>query len=149
MITWFCPLRHSITPCEIFHNGFLIFASLFNLYLFSSYVCSIKTRTWTFSSIQKLDKHVDVIKWKHFPRYWTFARGIRRSPVNSPYKGRWRGALMFSLIFVWIKGSVNNREVGNLRRHRAHYDVTVMKRSISTRLVWNYFSIIKSLIRQL
>ena len=28
--------------------------------------------------------HDDVIKWKHFPRYWTFVRGIHRFPVNSP-----------------------------------------------------------------
>ena len=28
----------------------------------------------------------DVIKWKHFPRYWPFARGIHRSPVNSPQR---------------------------------------------------------------
>ena len=42
--------------------------------------------------------HVDVIKWNHFPRYWSFARGIHRSPVNSPHKGQWRGALRFSLI---------------------------------------------------
>ena len=28
----------------------------------------------------------DVIKWKHFPRYWPFVRGIHRSPVNSPHK---------------------------------------------------------------
>ena len=27
----------------------------------------------------------DVIKWKHFPRYWPFVRGIHRSPVNSPH----------------------------------------------------------------
>ena len=48
--------------------------------------------------------HDDVIKWKHFPRYWLFVRGIHRSPVNSPYKGQWRGALMFSLIFAWRNG---------------------------------------------
>ena len=42
--------------------------------------------------------HDDVIKWKHFPRYWPFVWGIHRSPVNSPHKGQWRGALMFSLI---------------------------------------------------
>ena len=40
--------------------------------------------------------HYDVIKWKHFPRYWPFVRGIHWSPVNSPHKGQWRGALMFS-----------------------------------------------------
>ena len=31
--------------------------------------------------------HDDVIKWKHFPRYWPFVRGIHRWPVNSPHKG--------------------------------------------------------------
>ena len=31
-------------------------------------------------------------------RYWPFVRGIHRSPMNSPLKGQWRGALMFSLI---------------------------------------------------
>ena len=70
--------------------------------------------------------HDDVIKWKHFPRYWSFVRGIHRSPVNSPHKGQWRGALMFSLIYAWINGWINNREAGDLRRHRAHYDVLVM-----------------------
>ena len=48
-----------------------------------------------------------------------------RSPVNSPHKGQWRGALMFTLICVWINGCVNNREAGDLRRYCAHYDVTV------------------------
>ena len=47
-------------------------------------------------------------------------------PVNSPYKGQWRGALMFSLICAWISGWVNNREAGDLRCNRAHYDVNVM-----------------------
>ena len=70
--------------------------------------------------------HDDVIKWKHFPRYWPFVRVIHWSPVNSPHKGQWRGALMFSLICVWINGWVNNREAGDLRRYRAHYDVIVM-----------------------
>ena len=47
-------------------------------------------------------------------------------PVNSPHKGQWRGALMFSLICAWINGWVNNREAGDLRRYHAHYDVIVM-----------------------
>ena len=70
--------------------------------------------------------HDDVIIWKHFPRHWPFVRGIHRWPVNSPHKGQWRGALMFSLICVRTNGLVNNREAGDLRRHRSHYDVTVM-----------------------
>ena len=55
--------------------------------------------------------HDDVIKWKHFPRYWPFLRGIHRSPVNSPNKGQWRGALMFSLICAWINGWLNNQTI--------------------------------------
>ena len=42
--------------------------------------------------------HDDVIKWKHFPRCWPFVRVIHRSPVDSPHKGQWRGAWIFSLI---------------------------------------------------
>ena len=67
-----------------------------------------------------------VIKCKHFPRYWPFVRGIHRSTVNSPHKRQWRGALMFSLIWAWINGWLHNREAGDLRHNRAHYDVTVM-----------------------
>ena len=70
--------------------------------------------------------HDDVVKWKHFPCYWPFVRGIQRSPVNSPHKGQWCRASMFSLNCVWINGWVNNREADDLRRYRAHYDVTVM-----------------------
>ena len=57
--------------------------------------------------------HDDVIKWKHFPRYW---------PVKSPHKGQWRGASMFTLICAWTNAWVNNRDDGGLRRHCAHYD---------------------------
>ena len=71
-------------------------------------------------------RHDDVIIWKHFPRYWLFVRGIHRSPVNSPHKGQWRGTLMFSLICARINDWVNNREAGDLRRHRDHCDVIVM-----------------------
>ena len=77
-------------------------------------------------------KHDDVIRLKHFPRYWPFVWGIPRSPLNSPHKGQWRGALVFSLIFAWINGWVNNRDAGDLRRHRAHYDVIVMVKHIET-----------------
>ena len=50
--------------------------------------------------------HDDVIKWKHFPRYWRFVRIIHRSPLNSPLKGQWHGALIFCLICAWINGWV-------------------------------------------
>ena len=95
----------------------------------------IETRSWLHKSVMILHNafdrilarwHDDVIKWTHFPRYRPFVRGIHRSPVNSLHKGQWRGALMFSLICVWINGWVNNREAGDLRRYLAHYDVTAM-----------------------
>ena len=70
--------------------------------------------------------HEDVIKWKHFLHYRPFVRGIHRSPVNSPHKGQWRGGLTFSLICTWRNDWVNNRDAGDLRRYRAHYDVTIM-----------------------
>ena len=66
----------------------------------------------------------DVIKWKNFPRYWSFVRGIH--PGEFPHKGQWRGALIFSLICTWINDWVNNSEAGDLRPCRAHYDV-IMK----------------------
>ena len=72
------------------------------------------------------ETHDDVIKWKYFPCYWPIVRGIHRSPVNSPHKGQWRGALMFSLICARINDWVNNRQPGDLSRHRAHHDVNVM-----------------------
>ena len=79
--------------------------------------------------------HDDVIKWKYLPRYWAFVREIHRSPAISPHKGQWRGALMLSLICAWINRWVNNREAGDLRRHHAHYDVTVMHIAVHTVIV--------------
>ena len=64
---------------------------------FGSYM---KTELLTWRCYQRTsiaNNHDDVIKWKHFPRYWPFVRGIHRWPVNSPHKGQWRGALTFSL----------------------------------------------------
>ena len=46
-------------------------------------------------------------------------------------KGQWRGALMFSLICVWTNGWANKQDAHDLRRHRAHSDITVVIRSRS------------------
>ena len=68
--------------------------------------------------------------WRHqmetFSALLAICAGNSPVPVNSPHKGQWRGALMFSLIFVGLKGWINNREAGDLRRYRVHYNVTVM-----------------------
>ena len=68
--------------------------------------------------------HEDVIKGKHFPRSWPFVRGIHRTPVNSSNKSQCLWCLLWST--PWINGWVNNREAGDLRRHRVHYDVIVI-----------------------
>ena len=70
--------------------------------------------------------HDDVIKWKHFSRYWPFVRGIHRSPVNSHHKRLWRGAFMFSLICAWTNVWVNNRNAGDLMTSPRYSDVTLM-----------------------
>ena len=68
--------------------------------------------------------------WRHqmetFSALLALCAGNSLVPVNSPYRGQWRGALMFSLICARINDWVNNREAGDLRRHRGHYDVNVM-----------------------
>ena len=85
-----------------------------------------ETEAYKFSLSQpgQWNHHDDVIKWKHFPRHWPFVRGIHRGPAL--HKGQWRGALVLFLICAWTNGWVNNRDAGDLGRHRAHYDVTVM-----------------------
>ena len=52
--------------------------------------------------------------------------GVHRWPVDIPHKSQWRGALLFSLICTWTNCWVNTRDASDLRRHWAHYDVTVM-----------------------
>ena len=84
-----------IKECRVFNGSSLLYPYALTLF---------PINTWR-------PEHDDVIKWK--------------SPVNSPLKGQWRGALMFSL-YAWMKGWVNNGEAGDLRRYRAHFDVTVM-----------------------
>ena len=64
--------------------------------------------------------------WRHQMESFSALLGFHRSPANSPNKGQWRGALMFSLICTWINGYANNRKAGDLRLHHAHYDLTVI-----------------------
>ena len=85
-------------------------------------------------------------RWRHQMETFSvsLALCVGKSPVtvNSPLKGQWRGALMFSLICAWIKGWVNNREAGDLRRYRVHYDVTAMNHQFlftGTPVIMKYF----------
>ena len=93
------------------------------------YYIHISITTTTSCKETDFGKNSGVIKWKHLPRYWPFVRWIHRPPLDSPHKGQWRGALMFSLIFAWTNGWAKSRDAGDLRRHPAHYDVFVMNQS--------------------
>ena len=42
-----------------------------------------------------------VMKWRWFPHYWPFVRGIQLWPVDSHHKGSVMWSLMFSLVLVW------------------------------------------------
>ena len=97
----------------------------------NSYFIMIKFENETKHEFMLQCIHLDDVKrtltwWRHFPRCWPFLRGINRSLVDSPHKGQWRGALMFYLICAWTNAWTNNLDAGYLRRHRAHYDVTII-----------------------
>ena len=81
--------------------------------------------------------------WRHqmetFSALLAICAGNSPVPVNSPHKGQWRGALMFSLIWAWINDWINNREAGDLRRNRAHYDVIIMISHTNDTTEWGKF----------
>ena len=82
--------------------------------LLNNYIDSSRLTSWWLHQIET------------FSTLLAHCGGIHRSPVNSPHKGQWRGALMFSLLCAWTNGWVNNWNAGDLRRHRARCDVTLM-----------------------
>ena len=146
VVRWHCPrvgvAKQKINPPRVAEKTTTANSCVLQLFLSSlPWACRYeavqhntifhKTCCWQMfqSCLEMISQHDDVTKWKHFSRYWPFVMGIHRWPVNSPHKGQWRGALMFSLICVWVNDWINNREAGDLylRRHRAHYDVIVMK----------------------
>ena len=88
------------------------------------------------------DNGASITWWRHqmetFSALLALWVGNSPVPVNSPHKGQWRGALMFSLICAWIKDWVNNRETDDLRHHRGHYDVNVMSWGLPITITHNY-----------
>ena len=99
-------------------------AQLVKCWLMLNFDNPFEVEVWNRHIVKTLEvlasSHDDVIKWKHFPRNWPFVRGIYRSRWIPRTKGQWRGALMSYLICVCINDWVNNREAGDLRRHRGH-----------------------------
>ena len=91
--------------------------------------CHPSTRNGGYVSSICWKHHIFILIWWHH-QMETFSALLAlcagKSPMNSSHKGQWHGALMFPLSCAWINARVNNHEAGDLRRHRAHYDVIVM-----------------------
>ena len=92
-------------------------------------ICADNVRTLVVVVVHTLLPRLTPIKWRN--TWWrhqmeTFSLLLAICAGNPPHKGQWRGALMFSLIYACMNSWVNNREAGDLRRHRAHNHVTVM-----------------------
>ena len=72
--------------------------------------------------------------WRHQTE--TFSALLALCAGNSPVTGEFpsqrpvTGSFDVSLVCAWINGWVNNCKAGNLRHHRAHYDVIVMLRFV-------------------
>ena len=117
-------LTGSLLKCwdiwQNFLSSFIWFLS--SSFWFSTLECTIRCCAISRYSVA----HDDIIKWKHFPHFWPLVRRIHCSLVDSPYKGQWCRALIFSLIYTWTNSWENNRDAGNLRHHQAHYNITVM-----------------------
>ena len=91
--------------------------------------------TWTFLStlclLKALHRHLQAQWWRH--QMETFSAILDLCAGNSPVLGEFatqRPVTRSFEVFLWAKprinGWINNRYAGDLRRHRAHYDVIVM-----------------------
>ena len=81
--------------------------------------------------------------WRHqmeiFSALLAICAGNSPVPGDFPHKGQLRGALMFSLICVWINGWVNPYFPLPKRRRRWQYEKTLLPRWISCSVMKSLF----------
>ena len=88
---------------------------------------------WWFETLSgSLWRHCNEVTaawWRHQMETFSALLAIceGNSPVTTGFPLQWRGVLMFPLICTWTNGWAKNRNAGDLRRHCAHYDVTLMR----------------------
>ena len=115
-----------------------IFATLLETYIFFNqffWKCTADVPTW---NIRPLIQYITQIFKERTPNLFYSAfmmtswngNMFRVTGLFCGHKGQWRGALMFSLICAWINDWVHNREAGDLRCHRARYNIIVMLLSL-------------------
>ena len=87
---------------------------------FTNMVCLPLGHQWGITSITTMSSNWNIFRVTG--PLWGESNGHRWFPSQWPVTR----ALMFSLIWAWTKGWANNRDAADLRRHHAHYDVTVV-----------------------
>ena len=61
-----------------------------------------------------IERYVTWIRFmKYFPRHSPLCEGNPRITDDSPHKGQWCVAMMFSLMCVWTKVCANSRDAGD------------------------------------
>ena len=148
---WFSPttievrkwMSHSLLfeHLKQWANTVVDFQSRLTLFILTLFIWSIDIISTVVCSTTIARMSPDSHGWYRVMTWWrhhmeTFSALLAICAGNSPvigelHKGQWRGALMFSLKCAWINDWVNNGEAGDMRRHRAHYDVNVMDLSNS------------------
>ena len=135
-----------ISGCTIWPSSVAILFCCTNQGVFTPCTISLPADWLLWTTTQLIHLHPSApipgqaIWWRHQMETFSalLALCAGNSPVTSefPAKVQWPKALMFSFICVWINAWVNNREAADLRRHRVHYDVIVMK-SLTNRTCLN------------
>ena len=104
-------------------HTYLTFSFQSKCFIPKNMICS-----WYRHSRLNMPYHIRNTWWRHqmetFSALLAICAGNSPVPGEFPTQRQWRGALMFSLICVWINSWVNNRD---LRHYRAHYDVSVKR----------------------
>ena len=92
-ICWIC-ISPKINDTKMYFSSNTLYVILFKLHTHwestknEMFKPGMKTALFVlWQNCDLTNSHDDVIKWKHFPRYWPFVRGIHRSPVTSQHKG--------------------------------------------------------------
>ena len=125
----------------------------YNALIYNTFNC-LKESTYhatKWESIHQVTTVPSVSWWRHQTEIFSallgpFVRGNHRSPVNAQHKGQWRGALIFSLICVWINDWVHNREGGRWFEtpSRPLWYCNDAMRPAELGIMWNYRSVMTS-----
>ena len=100
-VSWADYIVHDVrgyTYRPIYWAGVLVQRNLIRYHRVHCGMSELQGSAWNQS-------HDDVIKWKHFPRYWPFVRGIQRFPVISLHKT----SDAELLCFLWSAWPLNKR----------------------------------------